>query len=92
MEILIWILSVLVWIAFLVYYIQVLMKIFQSGDTTMGIICLVTVVCCGLGGLITFIVGWVRQEQYGTQKLMPTWTIIVILHLIINGTAFAILR
>ena len=36
----------------LVCYILVIVKMFQHGQTVLGIVCLVLLLCCGLGGLI----------------------------------------
>src|SRR5438094_10081132 len=44
----------LVLIGELVCYILVLIKMFQAGEQTMGIICIVLTLCCGIGGLVAF--------------------------------------
>lgn len=86
------IIGAVIGIVSLVCYILVIVKIFQSGDTTMGIICLVTLLLCGLGGLITFVIGWVKRDQYGTHQIMPIWTGAVVLSFLVNGAAFALLN
>ncbi|MEX0794048.1 MAG: hypothetical protein WD045_13005 [Pirellulaceae bacterium] len=86
------ILGGIIGIVSLVCYVLVIVKIFQSGDTTMGIICLVTLLLCGLGGLITFILGWIKRDQYGTHQIMPIWTGAIILGFLVNGAAFSLMN
>jgi len=78
-------LSMVVGIASLVFFIIVLVKIFQAGKTGLGILCLVTIFVCGVGGLITFIVGWMNADEFGIRKVMVNWTLCVILNIIITG-------
>ena len=78
-------LSMVVGIASLVFFIIVLVKIFQAGKTGLGILCLVTLFVCGVGGLITFIVGWMNADEFGIRKVMVNWTLCVILNIIITG-------
>jgi hypothetical protein len=58
----------------LVCLVMVVVKMFQTGDSTMGIICLVLLIVCGTGVLLTFVMGWIRAPQYGTRKIMYLWT------------------
>jgi hypothetical protein len=78
-------LSMVVGIASFVFFIIVLVKIFQMGKTGLGILCLVTIFVCGVGGLITFIVGWMNADEFGIRKVMVNWTLCVILNIIISG-------
>ncbi len=57
----------------LVCFILVLIKMFQSGETAMGIVCIVTIFC-GLGGLIAFILGWINVAKWRIQQVMMIWT------------------
>jgi hypothetical protein len=58
----------------LVCFIMVVIKMFQDPDTkTMGIVSLVTI-CCGIGGLIAFIVGWMNADKLGVKNIMLIWT------------------
>jgi hypothetical protein len=69
----------------LVCLILVLVKIFQSGQTGLGIACAVLSLC-GIGVLITFIVGWINASKWGINNIMLIWTVAVVLG-IITGVA-----
>ncbi|MHC2070491.1 hypothetical protein ACYFX5_23715 [Bremerella sp. T1] len=58
----------------LVCLILVIVKMFQNDDSTLGIICILTTIFCGFGGLITFVMGWVNAGKYGASQLMLVWT------------------
>ncbi len=75
------ILSVVGSIISLVCFILVLIKMFQNGQTGLGIACIVLFFCCGLGGLIAFIYGWVKSGQWNIQNIMIAWTVGIILNI-----------
>ena len=56
MLILIQVLQGLLAIGSLVCFILVIIKMFQVGEQTMGIVCLVLILCC-IGGLVAFVYG-----------------------------------
>jgi hypothetical protein len=58
----------------LICFILVLVQMFQRGETTMGVLCIVLFFCCGLGYLIAFIYGWIKSGQWGIQNIMLVWT------------------
>lgn len=57
----------------LVCFILIIIKMFQNDDSTLGIICIVTIFC-GIGGLIAFVMGWINAGKYGASQLMLIWT------------------
>jgi hypothetical protein len=64
----------------LVCFILVLIKIFQDGQTGLGIACIVlTVLCCGIGGLIAFVVGWINHRRWNITPVMIVWTVCCVL-------------
>jgi hypothetical protein len=69
----------------LVCLVLVIVKIFQSGQTGLGIACAVLSLC-GIGALITFIVGWVNAKKWGITNIMIIWTAAWIVGL---GSSFA---
>jgi hypothetical protein len=76
-------------------FIVVLVQMFQRGKTGMGILCIVLTLCCGIGGLITFVYGWVKATEWKTFNLMLVWTIalaIVVAAGAINPAPFKPLR
>src|SRR5437588_10594148 len=66
----------------LVCYILVIVKMFQHGQTVMGIVCLVLLLCCGLGGLIAFIFGWVKAKEWNITNIMIIWSICILVNII----------
>lgn len=55
-------------------FIFVVIKMFQNGDKTMGIISLVTIPC-GIGMLIAFIFGWMNVGKYNAMLVMVIYTL-----------------
>ena len=89
--------ATLVWIASpasLICFILALIQMFQRGDTGIGIACIALTLCCGLGGLITFVYGWFKARQWNIVNLMTLWTIafaIDVLAVVLNPTLSRIL-
>lgn len=54
----------------LVCFIIVVVHFFQSGQTGLGIACIVLLFLCGIGGLVAFVKGW--MDNLGT--VMWVWT------------------
>ena len=65
-----------------VCYILVLIKMFQHNQTGLGVACIVLLFCCGIGGLIAFIFGWVKAREWGITNLMTVWTVFFALNLV----------
>jgi hypothetical protein len=66
----------------LVCFILVLVKMFQSGQTGLGIACIVLTFCCGIGPLIAFIFGWMRSADWNIRNIMVIWTVCWIIGII----------
>ncbi len=69
------IVSTLAGLVGLVCFIMVVIQMFQHGSTGMGILCAVLFLCCGLGGLIAFIYGWIKAREWNITNLMTVWTV-----------------
>ncbi|MBA2115488.1 hypothetical protein [Bremerella alba] len=67
----------------LVCFILIIVKMFQNDDTTLGIICIVTIFC-GIGGLIAFVMGWINAGKYNASQLMLIWTGAIVGSVILN--------
>lgn len=74
------ILSVLVWIATVVVFIMVLIKLFQNEGTGKGILGLIC-------ALYTFIWGWQKREELGITQLMMIWSGLIVAGVILNSLA-----
>jgi hypothetical protein len=75
----------------LVCHIIVIVRLFQSGQTGLGILAIV-LTCCGLGVLFTFIYGWVRSAEWRFKNVMIAYSVGVILEIVgfaLNPAQFA---
>jgi hypothetical protein len=82
-------LQVLLGLVSLVCLILVLVKMFQNGQTGLGVVCIVLCLC-GIGVLVTFIVGWVNANRWGIMNVMIAWTIVIVIGILLNLVALAI--
>jgi hypothetical protein len=82
-------LQALLGIAGLVCFVLVLIKMFQSGEQTLGIVCIVLVLCFGIGGLIAFIFGWINANKWDIKNVMWIWTGAIIAGLVLSVIAFS---
>ena len=71
---LLWLLLVACGIVSLVCLILVIIKMFQNNETTMGIVCAVTSIFCGIGWILTFILGWINVAKWKIRQVMLIWT------------------
>jgi len=88
MLILIQVLQGLVGIGGLVCFILVIIKMFQVGEQTMAIVCLVLILCC-IGGLVAFVYGWINANKWGITNIMWIWTGLFIAGILLNVIAMA---
>jgi len=59
----------------LVCFILIVVQMFQRGEPTMGIVCLVLTFCClGIGTLVAFIYGWIKHREWKLTNIMYVWT------------------
>jgi hypothetical protein len=73
----------------LVCFILVLIKMFQAGEQTLGIICIVLVLCFGIGGLIAFIFGWINANKWNIKNIMMIWTGAIIASIVLSIIGFS---
>jgi hypothetical protein len=57
-----------------VCWIIVVVKMFQNGQTGLGVATIVTV-CCGIGYIIALVVGWQNADRWGIRQLMLIFSI-----------------
>jgi hypothetical protein len=68
----------------LICFILVLVQMFQRGRTGLGIACIVLAFCCGIGGLVAFIVGWVNSREWRLTNVMTVWTVALIADIVVG--------
>jgi hypothetical protein len=56
-----------------VCFILVIVQMFQRKEATMGIVCLV-LLCCGVGTVVAFIYGWIKNREWQITNVMYAWT------------------
>ena len=66
----------------LVFLILAWIQMFKQGKTGLGIACILLTFLCGIGGLITFIWGWMSNNV--NVKIMIAWTLLFIVSLVVN--------
>jgi hypothetical protein len=89
MAILFQILSVIVSLVSLGCFIMVVVQMFQHGQTGMGIACIVLIFCCGIGGIVAFVYGWMKANEWNIKNLMLAWTAAIIVGFLINAVGAA---
>ena len=68
----------------LVCLVLVIINMFQSGKTGLGITTIVLSLVCGIGGLIAFVWGWMNMGG----KVMIAWTIFTVISIIASVGGF----
>ena len=68
----------------LVFLIMAWVQMFKQGKTGLGVACILLSFLCGIGGLITFIWGWMSNNV--DFKIMVAWTALIILSTISSFT------
>ena len=68
----------------LVCLVLVIVNMFQSGKTGLGIATIVLTFLCGIGGLIAFVWGWMNIGG----KVMIAWTVLAIAGIIAGVGGF----
>ena len=79
----------LVGIVNLVCFILVLVRIFQGGQTGLGVACIVLFFCAAIGVLIAFIVGWMNAARWAIRNIMILWTACLILNIVLGFIGYA---
>ncbi len=76
-----------IWLGCLICLILVIVKMFENGSSTLGIITIAASCCCGLGNLVALIVGWSNADRWGIRNLMIIYTVFIVLALIFGTVA-----
>jgi hypothetical protein len=80
------ILSLLV-LAQFICFVMVVIKMFQHDQSGLGIACIVLALCTGLGGILAFIMGWVKAGEWHIKGLMMAWTGLVVVGMLFGMIA-----
>jgi hypothetical protein len=71
-----------------VCFVMVLIKMFQQGQATLAIVCLVLLLC-GIGYFVTFVVGWINSTKWNIRNIMLLWTGSFLLAVFLNAINYA---
>ena len=71
----------------LVCFVIVVVKMFQAGQTGLGIASVVLLPCCLIGYFLAFIMGWVKSGEWNIKTLMLIWTVVLLVNLVAGGIA-----
>jgi NhaP-type Na+/H+ or K+/H+ antiporter len=77
-----WALSGIGFLGSLVCFILVVVKLFQTGQTALGIVCIVLFFCCGLGLLVGLVIGWLNAGRWRSQNLMIAYSVCMALYIV----------
>lgn len=75
----------------LVCAIMVVVKMFQNNQTGLGIGTIVGLFVCGFGYILALIFGWKNKEEWSLQKVMPIFTVSLILGIVLTGAGYSML-
>ena len=67
----------------LVCLVMVLIKMFQTDQTVLGIVCIVGICVCGVGYFVAFVVGWMNSTKWGIKNVMLAWTAALVLEIVL---------
>ncbi len=73
-----------------VCFVMVVVKMFQNKQTGLGIGSIIGAFC-GIGYIIALVVGWMNKNAWGLQKVMPIFTVSLILSFVLYGASVVIL-
>ncbi len=83
MAVVLGILSLVVVIANIIFFIMVLIKLFQENGVLHGILGLIC-------SIYTFIWGWMNADRLGIKQTMIYWSVCIVLSIILNGALTAV--
>jgi hypothetical protein len=70
------------WVATLVCWILILIKIFQNQGVLWGIL---GILC----GIVAFVLGWMNYKKWGVSTIMIIWTVAIILGALLSSYSVA---
>lgn len=69
----------------LVCFVLMLIEMFRRGHTGLAIVCIILAWFCGIGGLIAFVYGWSKAQEWNIQNLMTWWTTFLVVGLLASA-------
>jgi hypothetical protein len=63
-------------------FILVVIEMLQRGAVAMAVTCILLSLCCGLGGIVAFVYGWMRSSDWNIATVMKVWTVAFIVDLL----------
>jgi hypothetical protein len=76
-------------LAWLVCFIMIIIKQFQSGATGWGVATIISALCCGIGFLVALIWGWLNYQAPGMRNLVIIYTILTVFVVILGGINYS---
>ena len=64
----------------LVLLILIIIKMFQNNNSTLGIVTIITTLCCGVGQFVALVVGWIKSGEWNIKPLMMIYTVVLLIH------------
>jgi uncharacterized membrane-anchored protein len=69
----------------LICHIVVIVKMFQNNQAALGIITLILTPCCGIGFIVSIIMGWVKGTEWQIRPIILLYSVAVIAYIALIG-------
>jgi hypothetical protein len=76
-------------LAWVVCFIMIIIKQFQSGQTGWGIGTIVSALCCGIGFIVALVWAWLNYSAPGMKNLTIIYTILTVIIFVLGGVNYS---
>lgn len=76
------IINQLIYLVGLVFYILIVVKMFQNGQTGVGIASIIGICCC-YGPFLVIIYGWMKASEWKMKPIVLSYTILFVVNVIL---------
>jgi hypothetical protein len=82
MDTLVYLFSAVAWLASMVCFILIVIRMFQEGSLVVALLTIALAFCFGIGWIVALIWGWQRADTPGFRNLMTLYTVLILLSLL----------
>ena len=65
-------------------FLFVIAKMYQEAGNVLAISCVVGLLVCGIGGLVAFVIGWVKAREWEITPFMIAWSVCVGINILLS--------
>ena len=77
--------AVVLHIVSILCYLFVIYQMFTNAESIIAIVCLVGLCLFGLGGIIAFVYGWIKAQEWEIVPVMAIWSGCVAAQILVIG-------